>query len=57
MAARSDSKRHVVDILAVDGDAAAIAVVEAQEKIEDGGLAGARRPHQRDLAAGGNVEK
>ena len=48
---------HVMDVLAVDGDQPAIALVETQQQIEDGALARARRPHQRDFAAGGDIER
>ncbi len=41
--------RHLGDVLAVDQDMPALEVVEAQEEIDDGRLAGARRPDQADL--------
>ncbi len=49
-------QRDMRDVLAVDGDAAGVAIVEAQEDIEDRALAGAGGTDQRDLLPGGNVD-
>ena len=45
-------ERHVADVVAVDGDAAAGHVVEARQQVEHGALAAARRPEQRDRLPG-----
>ncbi len=44
------------DVLPVDEDAAALQVIEAQQQIDQRGLAGARRPDQADLLAWANVD-
>ncbi len=43
--------RHAGDILAVDQDAAARGVVEMQQQVDEGRLAGAGRPDQPDALA------
>ncbi len=47
---------HVADVLAVDGDAAAGHVVEAEQQPRDRRLAGAGRPDDRDGAPGRHLE-
>jgi hypothetical protein len=43
--------RDLGDVLAVDQDAPALQVVQAQQQVDDGALAGARAAHQADLLA------
>ena len=49
--------RHVADVLAVDGHAPALDVVEAEQDAADGRFAGARRPDDRDHLAGRHLER
>ena len=44
------------DLIAGDGDAAARGNVEAAEKIQQGGFAGAAGTHERDEFARGHIE-
>src|SRR5690606_5029730 len=48
---RQAAAAHGVDALAVDGDLAAAGRVQAADQVQQGGLAGARRAHQRDEVA------
>ena len=45
------------DFLVVELDAAAVSIVEAEKQIEHSALARSRRADERDLLAGGNVER
>ena len=47
---------HRRDVGAVDGDAAALAVVEAQQQVDDGRLAGAGAADEADLLARADME-
>ena len=48
--------RDVADVLAVDRDAPSLRIEEAQQKIDERGLAGARAAHDPDLLTGRNSE-
>ena len=48
--------RHLRDVLAVDQDAPALDVVEAQQQVDDRRLARARAADQADLLAGPDVQ-
>ena len=54
--ARSDCEREVADVVAVDAHAALHDVVDARDEQRGGGLARARRSHERDELAGRDVE-
>ncbi|MNT16934.1 hypothetical protein D3C72_1520610 [compost metagenome] len=47
---------HLVDALAFDADLAARGVVQAADQVEQGGLAGTGRAHQRDEVAAGDIQ-
>ena len=49
--------RHVGDVLAVDQDAARLDVVEAQQQVDERGLAGARAADQADLLARADLQR
>ena len=55
-APRRSAKPQLADVDAVDADRARLGIVEAQQQVEDGGLAGARRPDDRHRLARRDAE-